>query len=82
MIGYGAEQEAVVIRRKLRAGAAEIAVGDGVVRAAFGADFEPLRPFQFDRADGEEEGAREIADARDVRLLESFFGRDLGKALG
>ena len=82
VIGDRAEQEALVVGRKLVADAQQVVVGDFVVGAGGGAELEPLRPFHLDRRHGEEEGTRKRARRADAGLRDGFFGRQVREVFG
>ncbi len=83
MSGHRAEHETVMIRRVLSAAADRQDIVDVEIRPADGAtDFDPLRPFDLDRRDREEQRSGKIAPAADARLLERLLGGDVGEPLG
>ena len=73
----------MMIRRVLSAAADRQDIVDVEIRLADGApDFDPLRPFDLDRRDREEQRSGKIALAADAGLLERFLGGDVGEPLG
>ena len=81
---HRAEHEAVVIalESSRRGGPQQVIVMHLVVCARGGGKVGPLRPFDFDRRDREEQRTREAPAAADIRLRDRFFAGEFAEPLG
>ncbi len=82
MMGDRADQEALVIAGKGRAGAQQVVVVDLVVGAGAGGDLDALRPFHLDRRHRHEQRPGEIAGGADAGLADRLGGGEPGEILG
>ena len=83
MIRYRAEQKAPVICREFSAAAdAEQGVIVDLRRSGRASQFQPLRPLDFDRWNGEKQRARKITLGPDAGLGDGFLSHENAKLLG
>ena len=67
---------------KLGGNAYQLGISRLVIAAGTAADFDALRPFDFDRRNGEEQGAGEITGRAKAGFGDGFFGDQIGQRFG